>query len=174
MRLLLFTNVFPTPVLSTKGTFNRQLARALAASHDVRAIVPVSWVDELRSKKAKRRDVVDGIDVHYPRFIYPPKLAREYFDWWMYQSTRRTANSIFREWRPDAVVSYWAHPDGAVATRFARDLGVPTVIMVGGTDVNNLMQSGRRRTKILDSLKAADAVVTVSRDLKKTLVGAGL
>jgi glycosyltransferase involved in cell wall biosynthesis len=174
MRVLFYTNVFPNPVSPTKGTFNRQLARALAQSHDVRAIVPVSWVDELRARHVKRRDTIDGIDVHYPRFIYPPKVAREYFDWWMHVSTRGTAEAMFRDWRPEAIVAYWAHPDGAVATRLARKLGVPVVIMVGGTDVNLLMNAGRRREKIVKTLAEADAVVTVSRDLLSTLLNAGL
>lgn len=175
MRVLLFTNVFPNPVSPTKGTFNRQLARALAQTNDVRAIVPVSWTDELRSEgKVKRHDVIDGVEVRYPRFVYLPKIAREHFDWWMHVSTRNTAETMFREWRPEAIVAYWAHPDGAVAMRYARKLGVPVVIMVGGTDVNQLMREGKRREKILTTLAQADAVVTVSRDLLSTLLKAGL
>lgn len=174
MRLLLYTNVFPNPVLPTKGTFNRQLARALAVEHDLRVITPVSWVEELKAGKSIRRDVVDGIEVRYPRFVYPPKVGREHFGWWLWHSSRRTAESLFKEWRPEAVVAYWSHPDGEVAVRLAQGLGVPGVVMVGGSDVNLLMKAGRRRAKILAVLNAADAVVTVSRDLRTTLLAAGI
>ena len=174
MRLLFYSNVFPTPVAPTKGTFNGQLVRALAVDHDIRVIAPVSWIDELVARQWKRRDIVNGTVVLYPQFIYPPKIARSYFGWWLWHSTHATAERLFRGWRPDAVVAYWAHPDGEVAVRLARVLNVPSIVMVGGTDVNLLMNAGRRRSQILATLNVADAVVTVSRDLQATLLKAGI
>jgi hypothetical protein len=46
MRLLFITNVIANPYQLTKGTFNLSLVRALAKTHEVRVIVPVSWADE--------------------------------------------------------------------------------------------------------------------------------
>ena len=175
MRLLFFSNEFPNPVQPTKSVFNRQLAYALAADHDVRAIVPVPWVDELRAGKSKRFDIVDGIETYYPRFYYTPRFGREHFSWWLWHSIRSTAERLFKTWRPDAVIGYWAHPDGEVAVRLAHGLGVPGIVMVAGSDVLILMKKSRRlRDAIRRGLATADAIVSVSRDMRDFLVDAGL
>jgi teichuronic acid biosynthesis glycosyltransferase TuaC len=71
-------------------------------------------------------------------------------------------------------MSYWAHPDGAVAVRAAHAAGIPAVVMAGGSDVLILGRSGRRRTAILDVFQRANAVVTVNEDIATTLVSDGI
>src|SRR5258707_365321 len=66
--------------------------------------------------------------------------------------------------RPDAVLGYWAHPDGEVAVRSARLVGVPVAVMVGGSDVLVIGRDRSRGQRILDVLHRADAALAVSRD----------
>src|SRR5262245_8378641 len=137
MNLLLLTNVYPSPVEPGKGVFNRHLARALAREHRVDVVAPVSWVEELRARSRGPNPPAlslaganPTVSVHHPRFYYPPKVLRGWyarFYWW---SVRRTVLGVLRERRPDAVIGYWAHPDGAVAVRVARRTGARAVVMV--------------------------------------------
>ena len=89
----------------------------------------------------------------------------------MWYSLRRTIMEQLRLFRPDAVVGYWTHPDGECAARIA---GVPSAVMVGGSDVLLLSRNAVRRRRILDVLRAADVVVPVSEDLKTKLVSMGV
>jgi glycosyltransferase involved in cell wall biosynthesis len=181
MRLLLLTNVFPNPFEPTKGMFNLGLARALAREHSVRVLSPVSWLDEWRAQvrgkptpAADRRAVLEGVEVVYPRYYYPPRVLRGRYGWFLWRSVRGSVGRLLEAERPDAVVGYWAHPDGEVAVRVAHSAGVPGVVMVGGSDVLLLTKNRGRRRRILDVLHSADAVVPVSQDLKAKLVGFGI
>jgi glycosyltransferase involved in cell wall biosynthesis len=66
-------------------------------------------------------------------------------------------------------MGYWAHPDGQAAVQVARRLGVPAVVMVGGTDVLVLGHGSARRRAIRRVLEDADAIVTVNQDLRRTV-----
>src|ERR1700730_9287143 len=126
MKLLLLTNVFPNPPQPTKGGFNLELARALARSHDVRVVSPLAWVDEWRARRHNTPPpqdgpaTPDGLEVHYPRYYYPPKLFRRLYGWFLWQSVRGTVRRLLRSNTPEVVLGYWAHPDGEVAVRIAR------------------------------------------------------
>jgi glycosyltransferase involved in cell wall biosynthesis len=92
----------------------------------------------------------------------------------MWASVRRRVRQLAGDFHPECVVSYWAYPDGAMAVRAARRLGVPAIVMVGGSDVLLLAPKPRWRRRILGVLHAADAVVTVGQDLKSKLVELGI
>jgi peptidoglycan/xylan/chitin deacetylase (PgdA/CDA1 family)/glycosyltransferase involved in cell wall biosynthesis len=181
MRLLLITNVFPSPMQPTRGTFNLEMSRALCRmGHQVDVVSPVSWVDQWRARRegrdmaSRRLDLLHGMRVFYPRYVFPPKVLRTCYGWFMWRSARRTLLPLLKRDPPDAVLAYWAHPDGAVAVRIARKIGKPCVVMVGGSDVLLLTQQAARRRCILRVLEASDAVVAVSQDITSKLRQLGL
>jgi glycosyltransferase involved in cell wall biosynthesis/peptidoglycan/xylan/chitin deacetylase (PgdA/CDA1 family) len=181
MRFLLLTSSFPNPYDPTKAVFNLHLARALARTHEVEVISPISWLDEWRAKRTgsgkvsgDRSAVVDGIQVHYPRYRYLPRMKRSLYAWCLWRSVRRTVWKILRAKTPDAVLGYWAHPDGEAAIRIARLTGVPAVIMVGGSDILLLSGQRSRRKCVTNVLQAADAVVTASEDLRTKVIELGV
>lgn len=166
MRLLLIADNFPNALEPTRGIFNLGLARALAVHHDVRVVAPISW---LHRGLGQRTATLDGVEVHHPRYYYTPKVLRRFYGSFLWWSVRRTVLRLLRAQRPDVVLGYWAHPDGAVAVRAARLAGVPAAVMVGGSDVLLLAQDRVRRRCIGRVLRQADAVVTTGRDLKEKL-----
>jgi len=173
MKILLVTTVFPSPLQPHKGAFNREMVRALGASHEIQVIAPVAWPIVYRARRdgqpweGVRR--LDGIDVRHPVYFYPPKLLRSHYGTFFWWSISRTVQQILRGFEPDVVIGYWAHPDGQAAVHVARRLGVPAVVMVGGTDVLVLGTDARRRRAIRRVLEGADAIVAVSQDLKRAL-----
>ena len=145
------------------------MTRALCQmGHQIDVVSPVSWVDEWqawckgRKIGPERHEVLHGMHVYYPRYYYTPKVLRTCYGWFMWHSVRRTLLPLLHGNPPDAILAYWAHPDGAVAVRAARKIGKPCVIMVGGSDVLLLTKQPARRRCILRVLKSADAVVAVS------------
>lgn len=181
MNLLLVTNAFPSPLMPAKGPFNLELVRALTgAGHRVRVVCPIAWTDEWSARRRGgslppgRRAEVAGATVLYPRYYFTPKVMRERYGWFMWRSVAGVVRDQLAAARPDAVVGYWAHPDGEAAVRAARLAGVPSAVIVGGSDVLLLTRVRGRRQCILDVLRAADAVVPVSEDLRAKLVEFGI
>jgi teichuronic acid biosynthesis glycosyltransferase TuaC len=173
MKILLVTTVFPSPLQPNKGAFNREMVRALGASHELQVIAPVAWPIAYRARRdgqtweGARR--LDGIEVRHPVYFYTPKLLRPHYGAFFWWSIRRTVNQMLRGFEPDVVIGYWAHPDGQAAVHVAHRLSVPAVVMVGGTDVLVLGTGGGRRRAIRRVLEDADAIVAVSQDLKRRL-----
>jgi glycosyltransferase involved in cell wall biosynthesis len=173
VKILLVTTVFPSPLQPNKGAFNREMARALGASHELQVIAPVPWPIVYRARRdgqtceGARR--LDGIEVRHPVYFYTPKFLRSRYGAFFWWSIRRTVNEMLRDFEPDVVIGYWAHPDGQAAVHVARRLGVPAVVMVGGTDVLVLGHEASRRRAIRRVLEDADAIVAVSQDLERAL-----
>jgi teichuronic acid biosynthesis glycosyltransferase TuaC len=180
MRFLLIANDFPNPLEPAKGVFNLHLARALARQHEVRVISPIPWMEAWKGKGSSRLPsghdpvLLDGLQVFYPRYFYPPKIGRSHYGWFLWQSIRRTVWRLLNSYLPDIVLGYWVHPDGEAAVRVARLLGVPSAVIVGGSDVLLLPQDHRRRRCVVKVLNDVDAILTVSRDLQANTVKLGI
>ena len=160
MKLLFFSTVHPSPAVRTRGTFNLRLLESLRAiGHDVRALVPVPW------HEAPALPSRDGANVEYCRFWFPPRVVPGLLHKFLGWSVRKRFRSMTRDWHPDFVVGYWTHPDGTVALELARSLGVPGILIVGGTDINERAFDRSRQRVIRETLRRADAVFAVGPDL---------
>ena len=180
MKLLFLSNEFPNPYKRNKATFNYDLLTALSQQHEVTVVSPISWWEELRTRWKHplrpwpRQRQEGAIVVHHPRYYYTPGQLRHWYGSFMWWSVRSTVSRLLRGPRPDCVLSYWAHPDGEAAVRLARAMGVPCLVMVGGSDVLVLTRDARRKRCVQRVLDQADAVVTVSRDLAENVVALGV
>ncbi len=168
MRILFFSNLHPTPWHPGRGVFNAGLVEGLrAAGHDVTVVVRVVWPEQQGAPQA----VVP--DARFVPWFHPPLWRRDLWDRWMWLSTRRTLRTAARSSAPDVVLAGWAHPDGAVGIRLARELGVPAAILAGGSDLLLLPRSPRRRRVIARTLASADLVLTHGRHLRDAALALG-
>jgi peptidoglycan/xylan/chitin deacetylase (PgdA/CDA1 family)/glycosyltransferase involved in cell wall biosynthesis len=182
MRVLFLTNAFPSPWVPSRGTYNLELARSLVSRHEVHVVAPILWTEEFRPAAPVADDIArarvetrDGLTIHYPRYYYTPKFGRRWYHILMWRSIRSTVHGKLGGFRPEAVVSYWAHPDGTVAVKYARQIGAAAFVMVGGSDVLVEAQiSPSRRRVITDTLSAADGVFVVSDDLRERVIDLGV
>jgi glycosyltransferase involved in cell wall biosynthesis len=179
MRLLVLTNRFPRPANPTVATYNLVQCRAMAKSHDVRVVAPVPWTEEARDLLHRRLPVREhrsfgGLEVHHPSVLFLPRAMLHKFGEQYLRSVRATVMRVAREQQPDAIFSCWAHPDGWAAVQIARELGVPVIVKVIGSDVLVATKDRRRRALIADTLIGADAVVAVGEDLAKHVVELGV
>ncbi|MEP6591348.1 MAG: glycosyltransferase [Gemmatimonadota bacterium] len=171
MRLLLLTSVMPTPYRATKGAFNAALVAGLReAGDDVRVVAPVPWTDRWRLA----RGPVPDASAHYPTWYYPPRLGHASHHRWMRRQVLPAVETLTSAWQPEVVLGYWAHPDGAVAIEAARWLGVPAVLLVGGSDIQLLTADPSRRAVILETLLAADRVLAVGAPLRQRVIALGV
>lgn len=179
MRILFFSLVYPNPRQPTKGIFNRSLVAALSAQHDVQVVAPVTWPVAWRLERQAGRSVAPsaplrGVSVHHPTFYYTPKALRTWYGRFLWYSVRGTLGSVLASFRPEAVIGYWAHPDGEVAMQAARKSGAVAALIVGGSDILILTRRPMRRRAIIRVLAAADAIFAVGSDLRSRVLELGI
>jgi teichuronic acid biosynthesis glycosyltransferase TuaC len=172
-RLLWVAGNFPRAAEPGRGVFNLRMAQAIAVDHELDVISPVPWLSRTGSATSSEH-ISDHLRVHYPRFWYVPKLMHRHHGSFLWWSIRSVIRNILETATPDAVLGYWAHPDGEAAIRAARLANVPAIVMVGGSDVLILGRDPARRSCIQRVLREADAVVTVSEDLREKVIELGV
>ena len=177
MRILFFSTAYPQPQDPHRAPYNRRRCEALGRMHEVSVVSPRSWLDRIKSGPTATMSgstpTSAQVVVNHPTFYYPPRLLRGAHAQFMWWSCRRFVADLVRKERPDIVLSYWTFPDSEVAIRIARRAKVPAVAMVGGSDVL-LADSPAVRDRIAKVLCAADAVITVSSDLKRRITALGV
>ena len=182
MKVLFLSTTYPTPVRPRQGMFNFHLIDSLRLHHDVRVIAPIPMgqllpMGQLRGNGGIAPDGQSSregpIDFH-PTYYYLPKLFRhltDHFYWW---SILPAVNRLGKTFKPDLVLGYWLHPDGAAAQRVASRFGVPCVVFSGGSDLRRLTANRKRKQAIQHVLSQADHLVVVSRDLAKVATELGI
>ncbi|HEX3593559.1 MAG TPA: glycosyltransferase [Polyangiaceae bacterium] len=174
MRVLFYSTIFPRPWNPIRGIYCFHVCRSLVQlGHEVRVVSPLSWLE--RAGAPTSLPGLSELNVEYPPYVYPPRVLQSAHDVFMAISSRRTMKRVMGELRPDCLLSYWAHPDGAVAARFAHGAQIPSGVIVGGSDVLVLARhAGRRRRSVVRALRSSDAVITVGRQLADTVEGLGI
>lgn len=171
MKLLVLTNLFPTPWDPLRGAFNRQQFERLGQRHEVHVLTAVDFRERLGGMRGTVE--VPGLRTDHFVFVFPPGIARAlhaccWFASLLFQHGRR-----LRAERYDAVLASWAYPDAVAATWMARWLGIPVVVKVHGSDLNVVAEKALRRPQIRSALRHAGAVVAVSKALADKAVAIG-
>jgi glycosyltransferase involved in cell wall biosynthesis len=180
MRILTLTNLYPNPFQPHSASFNRQQLRRLADHHDLSIISPILWTEELAARwrgmpalPPGRRLLFDGLPVEYPRYLYTPKVLRDWYGHFFLWSVSAAFTRALAEFQPDLVYAPWAYPDGWAALRLSHRAGLPVVIKVPGSDVLLLPEYQARQRKTAEAIRRADRVVVVSRDLANKVIDLG-
>ena len=181
MRILALTSLYPTPCSPHSCAHNRQQIAALSRQADVEVIAPVAWTKEWfpgRSRQQRlmptiRRTQQGFVSVRHPQYLYPPAMLRRWHGQCYRWSVRRTFIQSVREFQPDVIYAPWAYPDGWTAVRLGHELGLPVVVKVMGSDLHSLSQFPGRRPGTIETLRLADRIIAVSRQLAGTAVELG-
>jgi glycosyltransferase involved in cell wall biosynthesis len=171
MRVLIVTKIFPNAHEPTSSTFNRQQFAALGKLCDVEVMATIPWYPGAKAfgrwsaagrlTDVPREDVIDGLKVSHPRFLFVPRVG---------QSPVLYAASLLpkllgRRKQFDVILGSWAHPDGVAAILLSRMLRVPAVIKLHGSDMYVVAKGRAARRFLRWALPRASRVVAVSRPL---------
>lgn len=175
-RVLILSNLYPSPHVPTRGTFNLQGFRALSSYCATRAVVPVLWWERTRRPGewlVAPRSKDTGIEAVYPSCWHVPQF-HPLHPYTMHASVSRYVRRIHREFPFDAILASWACPDGVAAARLAQEFDCPVVTMVLGTDVNALATHPALRRHLEWGLQRAAKVITVSGALRDRVTELGV
>jgi glycosyltransferase involved in cell wall biosynthesis len=163
LRVLILTNLFPTPWDPLRGAFNRQQFERLGQHHDVDVLTAVSFTERMAGVKGEVQ--VNHLHTDHFVFYYPPRIGRPLHAvcwllslWWQRGRKLRAASY-------DCLLVSWAYPDAAAVRWLARRLGIPYVVKVHGSDLNVHALQTLVRPQVRAALRGASAVVAVSQAL---------
>lgn len=174
MRVLFYSSIFPRSWNAIRGIYCFHVCRALVElGHEVAVVSPRGWLE--RAGAPASLPGLSELKVEYPLYVYPPRVLQSEYDRFMALSSCRAMGRAMKRLRPDCILSYWVHPDGAVAARYARAAGIPSAVIVGGSDVLVLARrADRRRRAVVRALQDIDAIITVGRQLADVVEALGI
>lgn len=179
MRILFIGTTFPDETSPARGTYNSALCAALAAEHEVHVVSPRAFTAAIPYRiKGQKYQLPEhlknaGIHAYYPTFWYTPRYRQEFSGDQMWWSVKKVIRQQIAAFQPEAILSYWAHPEGEVGVRTAQLANVPSAVIVGGSDVLLLPKIPRRGKRVQDVLLQSDTVITVSDGLRDSVIEMG-
>ena len=162
MKLAMLSRLFPNAVRPMFGQFNLQLAHALKRQTALEVIAPVPWLPAYSA--IPEYTAINALGVRHPRFLAIPLLNRVIAGYTM----NRCLQGL--DLQADAMLATFAWPDGYAAVQ----LGIPTVIKIGGSDIDLLPQSGLRRTQTILALQQCQQAYVVASHLREKITELGI
>lgn len=179
MRILTFTNLYPSAALPRHGIFVEHRLRQLVNTGAVRArvVAPIPWVpfkSRLLGQYSAYRDVParelrHGVEIYRTRFLAIPKLSSWLNPFAMALGALRTVRALREQEDFDVIDAHFVYPDGAAAVLIGKWLNKPVVVSARGTDIHTFPNYSVPRRWIRWVLREANALVGVSASLGKRL-----
>ncbi|QNK01627.1 glycosyltransferase family 4 protein [Dyella telluris] len=172
LKVLVLTNLFPSPWDPLRSPFNRQQFERLGERHQVDVITAVDFRERFGRQRKPFR--AENVRTDHFVFFYPPLIGRSLHaaSWLLSllgQKWRRLRRASY-----DCMLLSWGYPDAAAAGWLARRLGIPYVVKVHGSDLNVKAEQAWVRPQIRHALCGAQAVVAVSQALADKAVAMGV
>lgn len=180
-RVLLFSSLYPSEAQPHAGLFIRERMMQVRPAIDAVVVSPQPWFPfqslirifrpDYRPRRA-HREVQNGVEVFYPRFLSLPGFGRRLDGLMMALGSWRTVRAVMASSPSDLIDAHFAYPDGYAASLLARWLKLPFVVTLRGTEPRLVRQSSIRR-RVLLTLNRAARVVVVANSLRDAVVEAG-
>jgi glycosyltransferase involved in cell wall biosynthesis len=177
MRVLAFSSIYPSSRDPIRGIYNNRCLISLSRDWEVRAVAPIYWWSRLRRPKeflSTPHEALGGVETTYPNFWYAPKLNRTHARS-MYASTLSHVRRIRKEFPFDAVLGFFAYPDGAAAAHLADAFDCPLVINILGSDINVVPEtSPAMRRQVQRGLERAQRIIVLSEPMRQRVCDLGI
>ncbi|MCP9485237.1 MAG: glycosyltransferase [Gaiellaceae bacterium MAG52_C11] len=178
-RVLVISRAYPNDVFPTLGLWVERPTVRLAQRYDVRVVSPVPWCPPLpdrsglaaftRFRRVARRELRAGVEVERPRFVVGPGSSTYMLEGYsMHRGVRATVARLHAERPIDLIHAHFVYPEGVVAHKLARRLGVPFVITEHAPWTGWLDRPGVAR-QALPAARAAAVMMPVSTSVERTI-----
>jgi glycosyltransferase involved in cell wall biosynthesis len=179
--LVVLSTLFPSAPEPVAGIFIKERMFRVAKHLPVTVVAPqpwfplMSWVRRWRPHYRPQRplfEVMDGIEVHRPRFFALPGLFRRFDGFSIALATHGLLRRLRAEGRADALDVHFGYPDGYAGHLLARWLKLPYMVTLRGKE-DRLRSSPPLRMRMARALRDANKVVAVSSALREVAVELG-
>lgn len=135
LRLLVLSWNYPTPAAPQRGLWAQRMCDAVAEQLDVTVLVPTPWVPPLlpfeslaRFRRVPRHHRRGALELHFPRVPGSIEYFTHGFDARLaLPSVLALAGRLHRERPFDLIHAHFIFPDGVVASRIGKELGIPVM-----------------------------------------------
>jgi teichuronic acid biosynthesis glycosyltransferase TuaC len=174
-RVVVFSSLFPSQAAPTAGLFIRERMFRVARQLPLVVVAPVPWspldgLVRLRRPgfrpKGPHFEMMDGIEVHRPRYPSLPGLFKRFDGALMALACRGTFRRIVDRFAPTLVDAHFLYPDGYAASELARRHRLPLTVTIRGSKDEWLIGTDRE-PMLVQALSRADRIFSVSESLKR-------
>jgi teichuronic acid biosynthesis glycosyltransferase TuaC len=133
LRVLVLSWNYPTPAAPQRGLWVERMCNAVSAEADVQVIVPTPWVPPLIRSLSRFRSVPKDerrgdVEIVFPRVPGSIEYMTHDLDARLaLPFVRAAALRLHRENPFDLIHAHFIYPDGVVASRIGRELGIPVM-----------------------------------------------
>jgi N-acetyl-alpha-D-glucosaminyl L-malate synthase BshA len=170
--------MYPRKTDKTNGIFVHEQVRHLATMGcDIKVISPIPYTPIFLATNRRRKgyrdtpyhDTIEGIDIHYPRFLRPPgTVFHGLSTYTMYISVQEYFQRFLYEFNPDLIHAHAATPSGYVGILLGKKYNIPVVVTLHGSDINSYPFRDKLTFKLTKKvIENADKVIAVSKALKE-------
>lgn len=176
MRLVTFTNLYPSLDMPRHGIFVEERLRHLLAAGGVQAQVialrPALPLPRINGLVVEKRI---GIKVEYRSVPSLPKLSN-WIDPWLWAAAAAPAVRDAVEFAGDGVIldAHFLYPDGVAAVILGQRLGLPVVVSARGSDVNVKSANPVMRKWMRWAAPRTAAMIAVSEALAERMREVGI
>ncbi len=169
LRVLVISHMYPNQVNPMSGIFvHNQVKNLKKAGIDVRVVSPIPDFPVYPKWKGYRKmdlkTQLEGVDVCYvPTLMFPGGFFFSGYGKFYTASLRKVIPDMQREFPFDLIHAHTIFPDGYAAGKLKRELGVPVVSTIHGSDI--MLYPKRNKAvcrKTQKALKMNDRIITVS------------
>lgn len=179
--IAVITAIFPSQAQPVAGLFIRERMFRVGKYMPVVVVVPQPWFplqSLIRCFRPNYRphnaamEIQDGQMVLFPRFFSFPGLFRWLDGVSMAVCLLPTLRRLRRERGIGVIDAHFAYPAGYAGTLLGRWLRMPVAVTLRGTEAVHL-HDGRLRSRVVDAVRRADRVFSVSDALRQLLIEHG-
>jgi glycosyltransferase involved in cell wall biosynthesis len=182
MKILVFTSLYPNNVWPHHGVFVKERMTQVSRLDqcEVKVVAPVPYFPPIkishrwRFSQVRRYEIIEGVEVHHPRFFMIPKVGMALYGLMMFLSVLPLVQKIRKEFDFDLIDAHYLYPDAFAALLLGLFFKKPVVVSARGTDINLFTKFPVIRKLIQYTLRKSDGAIAVSESLKEVMVPLGI
>lgn len=183
LRVLVLSTLFPDMSRPNFGIFVERQTRELASRPEVKVTVvaPIGmppWPLSRAARYGQLRHVKDhenwqGLQIYRPRFTTLPGMGGRNVGA-MARAILPLVRRLHAERPFDVIDASFFYPDGPVAQRLSKALGIPYSVKARGADIHHWGRRKATRAKVLSAGLQAGGLLAVSGAMKSSMVAMGM
>jgi len=181
MKVLVITNLYPNKTEPNRGIFIKHQITALSKLCDVKVIAPIPFYKDLSEHIDKHSDhsevlldVLDGVEVLYPKYFYTPKIMRSLYGFFLLFSLYPLCKRLEETYKPDVYLNFWMYPDGFSTALLAKIFKKKFILSARGCDLNHFSQYYFRGKMISYASRNANLNLVLTGKMRSILRGFGV
>jgi len=174
INILALSFLFPNRVHQNHGIFVLNRLAALSKYVNIKVINPIPWtpfhkyIDRFKEYDSiPEKDIVDGLEVYYPRYLSIPRYMKFIETKSYYHSVKSVVNNLTTTFDFDIVDMHWTFPDLPAGVNISNECNKPSIVTLRGMEALHLGENNHVENEVIKGLKSVDHIVALSDELRQ-------